>query len=144
MHTYLAVPDVTAVEITGLESASFLDKTAAGTAVPATHGPLRIGMEVDRVYLDTTSPVRVRDEAGGVDVTVEKQGSTETVVWNPWADRARSMDDIGDGDWPAFVCVEACAIRAGALRLTPGRSHRISTTISTADTLADGAGPLPA
>jgi len=134
LHTYLAVGDVTAAEVLGLEGVAFVDKTAAGARVPGAAGPLRIAGEVDRVYLDTTAPVTVRGLGHGPDderaVTVAKTGSATTVVWNPWSDGARATADIEDGGWPQFVCIEASNVGVAAVPLAPGATHEMSTTIS--------------
>ena len=30
-----------------------------------------------------------------------------TVVWNPWKEKAASMSDFGDDEYPTMICVEA-------------------------------------
>jgi len=132
LHTYVAVDDVAAVEIDGLAGVDFVDKSADGAQTAGVDGPLRIVGEVDRIYLDTTGPVSVRDVAGGREVTVAKAGSSTTVVWNPGADGARAAADIGDGGWAGFVCVEASNVGPAAIPLTPGASHTLSTTLTVA------------
>ena len=135
LHTYLAVDDVTAVEIDGLAGVELVDRTADGARTAGVDGPLHIVGEVDRIYLDTTAPVSVRDVDGGVDgrqVTVAKSGSSTTVVWNPGTDAARATADIGDGGWRGFVCVEASNVGSAAIPLAPGATHILSSTLTVA------------
>ena len=56
--------------------------------------------------------------------------SAQTVVWNPWIDKARAMPDYGDEEWPQMVCVEAVNVREQAVTLDPRERHLMSQTIS--------------
>lgn len=33
----------------------------------------------------------------------------DIVVWNPWAETAKTISDLGPGEWKNFLCVEAGA-----------------------------------
>ena len=61
LHTYLAVGDVEAVSIRGLEGTRFVDKVDGGKNKVAGAEPLRIAGETDRVFLDTTATCLVDD-----------------------------------------------------------------------------------
>jgi glucose-6-phosphate 1-epimerase len=130
LHTYLRVADVTAVEITGLEGTAFLDKLGGPEPVAGEPGPVRVACEVDRVYLGTRAGVTVRDPGAGRSVRVGKDGSDTTVVWNPWTEGARSTADIEDDAWSTMVCVEASNVGRSTVRLEPGQSRTMSTTLA--------------
>jgi len=51
-------------------------------------------------------------------VVIEKVGAASSVVWNPWAEKAAAMVDLGDPAWRGMVCVEAreCRRPRGAAR----------------------------
>jgi glucose-6-phosphate 1-epimerase len=128
LHTYFDVRDIRATEVTGLEGAPFFDRLGGPDPVPGEAGPVRFGSPTDRIYLATTAGMAIRDVQGERSVLVSKDGSDATVVWNPWIDNARAMDDFGDDDWKRMVCVEVCNIRDAAVHLRPGGSHTMGAT----------------
>lgn len=128
LHTYLDVRDIHATEVTGLEGTRFYDQLAGPEPVPGEPDPVRFGSETDRIYLGTTARTTVHDSDAGRSVLIGKDGSDATVVWNPWIDKARAMNDFGDDEWKRMVCVEVCNIRDAAVRLAPGGSHTMVAT----------------
>jgi len=60
---------------------------------------------------------------------VEKAGSATTVVWNPWAAKARALADLGDDEWPRFLCVETANVHDDAVTLAPGARHALRAAI---------------
>jgi glucose-6-phosphate 1-epimerase len=128
LHTYLSVGDVRQANIEGLDGRTFIDKTAGGTRT-IQPGPLRIERETDRVYLDTTDDVRIADAHLHRNLLVTKTGSNTTVVWNPWIEKAKSMADFGDDEWPSMLCIETANASDNAVTLAPGQSHTMTATI---------------
>lgn len=125
LHTYLAVGDARGVTLDGLDGAPFIDKAAEAPAREAVQqGVLALVGETNRIYASEAA-VTVVDPAWERRLVVTKGGSAQTVVWNPWIDRAKAMADFGDDEWTGMVCVEAAAIGERALRLSPGASHRL-------------------
>jgi glucose-6-phosphate 1-epimerase len=130
LHTYLAVADIRQTEVAGLEGVPFTDRLTG--PCPAESAPVRFDSETDRIYLDTTATTTVTDASTGRVITVAKQGSASTVVWNPWIDKAAAMADFGDTEYTGMVCVETCNIRDNRITLAPGDSHEISVSYSVA------------
>ncbi|MGW6130468.1 D-hexose-6-phosphate mutarotase [Cellulomonas sp. NPDC055163] len=131
LHTYLAVGDVHDVTVEGLEGASYADKAPApGGPAEARQGdePVRFTAETDRVYASTAT-VRVVDPGLGRTLTVTKDGSRSTVVWNPWIGKARAMPDFGDDEWLGMVCVEAANVGEARVNLEPGETHRLAQSL---------------
>ena len=129
LHTYFQVGDVRRVSVEGLENADYLDKTDAGRRKTQPPEPIRIAGETDRLYLNTTSACVLRDPVLERTITIEKEGSANTVVWNPWIAKAKAMPDFGDDEWPGMICVETANAGESAIRLEPGRTHRMSARI---------------
>jgi glucose-6-phosphate 1-epimerase len=129
LHSYFAVADVRACRIRGLEGTGFVDKTAAGARLPAEGVPIAIAAETDRVYTGTEATVTIEDPGLARRLVVAKKGSRTTVVWNPWAAKAKAMSDFGDDEWPGMLCVETANAAADAVMLAPGASHTMTTTI---------------
>ena len=132
-HTYLRVADIHDTEVTGLQGAGFLDRLAGPAPLPGETGPVRFGAETDRIYLGTGATATVVDGAAHRSVAIAKDGSSSTVVWNPWIAKSASMADFGDTEWTGMLCVETCNIRDDAVRLEPGQSHTMSAVLRTTD-----------
>ena len=127
LHTYLAVADVKEVSIIGLTGTEFVDKVDGGRRKTESSERIQIRGEVDRVYLSTAAACTVEDHGAGRQIRIEKSGSDTTVVWNPWIEKAVALPDLGDDEWPHFVCIETANAADNAVTLRPGESH---TTIA--------------
>ena len=130
LHTYLAVHDVRQTEVTGLDGATYLDKTTGRRG--RLQGPLRIEGPTDAVV---DSPGRPHVEVLDQDrrLVLETHGSTQTVVWNPGPEQAAATSDLEDDAWPGFLCVETAATGDLALRVPPGATHTVGCTITVLD-----------
>ena len=93
-------------------------------------GPISVTAETDRIYLDTTADCRIRDAGWRRTIRVAKRGSRTTVVWNPWAARARQLADFGDEQYRTMVCVETANAADDRISVPPGGEHRLATTLS--------------
>lgn len=129
MHTYFAVSDVREVTVTGLDGARYFDKAPGGRAVNAQSGDVTFTRETDRVY-QSTGPVGILDPGKKRRITLTKDGSASTVVWNPWTAKAADMADFGDDEWPSMLCVETANALAGHVTLEAGASHTTTATLS--------------
>lgn len=130
LHTYFAVGDISQVEITGLKGVQYLDKVEQFARKLETGDAIKISSEVDRVYLNTTGTVEIRDAKWHRTITVAKSGSASTVVWNPWQAKARAMTDFGDDEYPGMVCVESGNVGESKVMLQPGQSAALQVTLS--------------
>lgn len=127
LHTYLAVSDVREVQVTGLEGASYLDKTDGFKLKTLGDAPLRFDAETDRVFPSHRGTCVLDDR--GRKVVVEKSGSDTTVVWNPWIAKAAAMTDFADDEWPRMLCIETANTGANAITLAPGAKHMMTATV---------------
>lgn len=130
LHTYLAVSDVRAIRLRGLEGARVLDKVG-GHMIERREGgdPISFSGETDRVYLDTAASCTIDDPGWNRRIHVSKTGSRSTVVWNPWTEKARALADLGEDAWPGFLCVETCNAADDVVTLAPGASHTLGAEI---------------
>jgi glucose-6-phosphate 1-epimerase len=130
LHSYFEVGDITAVSVTGLKGATYLDKVANFSQKTETGDEIRIASEVDRIYLNTTGPVEVQDPRLGRKIRIEKQGSLSTVLWNPWIARAQQMPDFGNDEYQRMLCVEAGNVASNEITLPPGETSTLKVSIS--------------
>jgi D-hexose-6-phosphate mutarotase len=133
LHTYFHVGDIGAVSITGLQGASYLDNAAGGNSERKTDSDavLKITKETNRLYLNTTTVVEIRDEKLQRKIRVEKWNSQSTVVWNPWTTQ-KMPDDFNPADHKNMVCVESGNIKENKIVLVPGGASNLKVTLSSA------------
>jgi glucose-6-phosphate 1-epimerase len=132
LHNYLAISDVAEIAISGLTGTTYIDKTDAARRKLQIADLVTITAETDRVYLDTPGQCVVEDRRWRRRVVIEKDGAASSVVWNPWAEKATAMVDLGDPAWRGMVCVETGNIADNEVRLAADAEHQMSTAISVA------------
>lgn len=129
LHAYLVVGDVREVRVTGLDEKSFHDKVTGTERHHA--GDLRFTGETDAVFR-TSEPVTLHDPVLGRRLVVTTEGAGNLVVWNPWADKAREVPDIGDDDWTGFLCLEGANAFENAVSVGPGETHTLTYRLEVA------------
>ncbi len=123
LHTYLLVGDVAQVSINGLGDGVYIDKTDDMRRKTLADGLLRLNGTTDRVFVNTRATCTVTDPVLARRIVVEKTGSTTTVVWNPWREKARVMADLGNDEWRSMLCVEAANAADNTVHLGGGERH---------------------
>ncbi|BEV09057.1 MULTISPECIES: D-hexose-6-phosphate mutarotase [unclassified Methylophilus] len=130
-HTYFNVSDLSNIKITGMQDLVYLDKLLKYER-NVEHNPLSFdGHEYDRVYVDHSSDCSIHDSGYNRIIHVSKSGSDTTVVWNPGADKAATMGDMGVGEeWRKTICVETTNALDNMVVINPGRKHVLSAEYS--------------
>ena len=128
-HSYYCVQDVSGVTIYGLEGCEYIDKVDNLTK-KTQDGPVIITDEIDRIYLDSKGDCVIDDPGLNRKIRVEKSGSSSTVVWNPWTQKARKMKDLGDQDYVKFICVETTNAGKDLITPAPGEQHKLELNIT--------------
>jgi glucose-6-phosphate 1-epimerase len=131
LHSYFTVSDVRNIQLLGLGGSSFTSKAPPTGTFTQPPDPLLFTGETDRVYADTQAECTIVDTAEERAISVKKTGSNSTVVWNPWIEKAKSMADMGDDEWPEMLCVESGNVWHNAITLAPGESHTLHQHIAT-------------
>ena len=116
LHSYLRVADARRTTVRGLAGVRHEDSVDGGTRVDDAVA-LRVGGEVDRVYLDVPGDVVVEEE--GRATLVAASGFPDVVVWNPGPVRGAALADMDADGWLRMLCIEAAAV-GRAVRLAPG------------------------
>jgi len=130
LHTYLNVGDARRITVEGLDGIVYIDKADGGVRKTQAGGGVTPVGETDRLYLHTRGATVLRDPVLGRSITVDKEGSAATVLWNPWIAKARALPDFGEDEWPQMMCVETANAADCAVRLAPGCTHRMRARIS--------------
>jgi D-hexose-6-phosphate mutarotase len=131
LHTYFQIGDIGAISISGLQDAAFLDNAAGGNGERKiqNEAELRISRETNRIYLDATNAVEIRDEKLKRKIRVEKFNSHSTVVWNPWTTQ-KLPDDFDPAEYKNMVCVESGNVKQNKISLAPGKSTALKVVLS--------------
>lgn len=128
LHTYLAVDDVERTRVLGLDGVGYRDKVSEERRVQ--DGAVHLRGETDRVYDSPGDRPGVVVADGRRELHLRPEGATQTVVWNPWAEKAAALDDVPDTAWRRFVCVETAATADRALAVPPGAATRLACTVT--------------
>jgi glucose-6-phosphate 1-epimerase len=129
LHTYYSVNDIKNTTISGLKDLEYLDKPTNFTRCKQEEEKITFNGEVDRVYENGGSREIVIDDGGNCDLVLKCTGFQDVVVWNPAAERAKSMADLGEDNYPKFVCVEPGSV-AKPVTLQPKSTWQAAQGIS--------------
>jgi len=128
LHTYFGVKDIAQTVVNGLDGARYFDKNSNDFANQC--GPLVITKATDHVYQNTIASCELIDQAADRILTISKEHSETTVIWNPWQDAAHNMQDFDDQGYKQMICIEAANFDLDAVHLAPGNSHTLVQQVS--------------
>lgn len=121
IHTYYRVGDVRSVQLKELRGSRYWD-TVGEPTWRQQEEDLLVNGEVDRQY-DIQETVDLVDPIFHRIIQIQKSGSRETVVWNPWVDKSKKLKDLPDQAYLHFLCVETANTRISPLTLKPNETH---------------------
>ncbi|CEG43610.1 aldose 1- [Plasmopara halstedii] len=145
LHNYLWVDDARnkGVQVHGLKNVDYYDKVAKANKTE-TRDYIDFKSQTDNVYSNAPDKISVLikgikfedrtvtiDKAGSISVAGKSSSKTKTdvVVWNPWADRAKTMEDFGDEEYKNMVAVEPGRVSVQQ-ELPAGQTYTLKETIS--------------
>jgi len=128
LHAYFKVADVENIRIKGLDGVLYLDKTDQDRPKMQA-GDIVISSETDRVYVDTQGSIELEDRGANRRIEVKKSHSSDTVVWNPWIQKAKALGDLGNDEWKNMVCIEGSNAGDAAVNLAPGAQHAMQVSV---------------
>ncbi len=109
LHTYFATQCFTQVQLADFSGVTYWDNgTPLSDKKIYGERSLKLMGALDRVYFD--APDTLTFVEGGKILTISKEGFTDVVVWNPGAEGAKTMADMGDEEFDAMLCVEAAIV----------------------------------
>lgn len=128
LHTYFSTPDILQTTVSGLGGLQYLDKVDEGKSKQETSDPKTISQFTDNVYMDAVKDHVISNVAGGKTICLKKTNFPNTVVWNPWSEKAKAMSDFGDDEYTSMLCVEAGYV-SQPYTLPPGQTFTASQTL---------------
>ena len=129
LHTYFQVSDCRTIRIEGLENNTYLDKPSNFKRQAAAGKAITVNAEVDRIYENVHSPITLLDPNWNRSITLTTEGSASAVVWNPWVEKSKSMNDFGDNEYSQMVCIETTNAASDARMIESGQTHTMQVKI---------------
>jgi glucose-6-phosphate 1-epimerase len=129
LHTYNRIANIQDARVQGLDGVSYLDNTDSNKE-KTQRGDVSIVSATDSAYCNTQNEVDLLDLNNKRRIRLQKEHSHSTVVWNPWREGAARLQDLGDGEWKLYLCVEASNILGAAVNLAPGQEHRMAAVLT--------------
>ncbi|KAI8637632.1 galactose mutarotase-like domain-containing protein [Parasitella parasitica] len=131
LHTYFSVPDVTKSAVEGLTSCEYIDKVNNAAKSTEENKKVTIIGEVDRIYKVVEDNI-VLEVGNGSSIGIEKSNLKDIVVWNPWIEKAQSMNDFGNEEYKNMLCVEAGSV-ADWVTLGGGQTWTAGQTLTVSE-----------
>ncbi|KAF2262680.1 galactose mutarotase-like protein [Lojkania enalia] len=129
LHTYFKIQDISKVSINGLLGVEYIDKVLNASTHQQSDASLTITGEVDRVYASIPQDTTTILESGTPRFDVVRDNLSDTVVWNPWIEKAKAMGDFSPDDgYKNMICVEVGAVK-GWQKLEKGEVFEGGQTI---------------
>lgn len=120
LHSYFAVSQIRTVRLHGLKGRQFWDNNGSNfhrDRLVDDQAALEFPDAIDRVYFACQSPLQLVD--GEDRLSIQAQGFSEVVVWNPGAEAAKKLADLADEEYQKMLCIEAALIDK-PVTLSPG------------------------
>jgi len=136
LHNYFRVGDASKVDVDGVDGLDYLDKFENYAQPRRQQGPWslrdpRDPGRSDRIYTQAGGHYVLRDPVLKRRIDLRTEGSRSLVAWNPGAEGAARMADVGDG-WRDYVCLEAANAGPDVVTVAPGGRHTLVQTLSSA------------
>ena len=131
LHTYFRVGDIEDVNIQGLDACEYIDKVNNDRHL-VQHGNIKIGAEVDRIYLRTPRRMEICDSRLQRRICITSRGSQSAIVWNPWIEKSSRLGDMGHNGYRSMLCLETANADTAAIQLQPNAVHQLEAAYSVA------------
>jgi len=129
LHTYFAVGNANAIEVSGLEGSTHSDKL---TDLPDQFlsAPLVVYPPMDSVFLNHSGEARIQDAGNHRQIVIEKENSASSIVWNPGFENSQPFVDMKNDAWPNMLCVESGNVLENAVTIQASEQHALTVLLS--------------
>lgn len=119
LHNYHRITSLPDVKIIGLSERIYFDNFE-NYAEKYQSGEVKFPGPVDRVYPGINNPVTIKSSPS---IEITHNNCPSVVVWNPGAEAAGNIADIGRGNEQFYICVERGAVLGEKWHLSAGTSQ---------------------
>jgi glucose-6-phosphate 1-epimerase len=106
LHSYHPVDSLANARVYGLSGKTYLDNLE-GLTEKKQLGDVVFKGEVDRVFPGIDNPLSI---GGSPEIKLTHYNCPSVIVWNPGAENAAAIADIGAGNEQGYICVERGAV----------------------------------
>lgn len=125
LHSYFNISDISHVAITGLDKKPYLDALSDEKLLQS--GDITFDKEIDRVYQEVKDEILLQDRDRII--TIENEGSSSVVVWNPWIEKCSKMSAMKKDAYKEFVCIESANAYDDFKVIQPRQKHKLKMSI---------------
>ncbi|ABM04103.1 Aldose 1-epimerase [Psychromonas ingrahamii 37] len=127
LHSYLNISTPESCAISGLNN-HYNDSLDNGLAKSG-DSTLQITGPIDAIYKKALSPITLSDKQFNRQLIIDNSGNDAEVLWTPWIAGAKAFADMPDQGYKTMFCIESAITNKSGVRVKPGHSHSLSTTI---------------
>lgn len=128
LHTYLAISDIQRVQVEGLAGCRYIE-TLENWQERQQEGLLSFQGETDRIYQDVPPVIRLLDFGWQRQLCLKAERSKSTVVWNPWANKARRLSQFAEHAWQHMLCIETANVWDDCIQLPAGQQAQLTLSL---------------
>ncbi|MCY1722240.1 D-hexose-6-phosphate mutarotase [Prolixibacteraceae bacterium Z1-6] len=128
LHTYFSLSAIENITIEGLQNTRYQNQLDGGDYLQE-KPLLKIKEATTHHYYDTEQTCVINDPVYNRRISIKKQGSKNSTVWNPWTETCAKLGDIADDGYHTFVCLETVNKINDIIELAPGETHETTSII---------------
>jgi len=124
-HSYFKVSDISNIVLSGLDTKPCFDTLTKKNTLQ--NGDITVSEEFDKVFqeVDTILTLQDKDKI----ITIQNEGSSSVVVWNPWVEKCKRMNAMQDDDYREFICIESANAFEDFVVVKPNETQILKTII---------------
>jgi len=126
LHSYFKLSNISNAVLKGLDNKPCFDALTDKTNIQ--NGDITFNREFDKVFQEVDSEIILNDCEKTI--SINNEGSSSVVVWNPWIDKCKRMSAMKDEAYKEFVCIESANAFEDFIVLKPNQSHTLKACIS--------------
>ncbi|OEY98154.1 D-hexose-6-phosphate mutarotase [Acinetobacter qingfengensis] len=126
-HSYFSITHIQNIQISGFEHTQFIDQLLPETKFFQENHVINISQETDRIYPVACGQYQILDQ--DTVITIDSLQAKSSVVWNPWIEKTKRLNDVAEDAWQKFVCVE-CGQIGQPIILPVGQSQTFYLTLT--------------
>ena len=125
LHSYFKLSDISNAVVKGLNNKPCFDALTNKTNIQ--NGDITFNQEFDRVFQEVDCELILHDKEKTI--SINNEGSSSVVVWNPWIDKCKRMSAMQDEAYKEFICIESANAFEDFITLKPNEEHTLKATI---------------
>lgn len=127
IHPYFKIRDIGRISVSGLEGCSYTDLLTGEKR--RRQEPPTINSETYEIYDAQDHALAIRDEGLGRDILMTYGGMDKVILWNPWREKARTLEDFGDEEYTGMITAAPATLPEEPTVVQPGTGSTVKAAI---------------